>query len=109
MCMCVGGGGSSTRMALVCANSEDSRESVRSLQSALICADFYNSSKSKYIFSLTTCIEKKVWNTYKMYMKIQIYLLEKTKCSDSVLKFLIARLQWIGILAHTFSGPKIVK
>ena len=68
MCVC-GGGGSSTRMALVCANSEDSRESVRSLQSALICADFYNSSKSKYIFSLTTCIEKKVWNTYKMYMK----------------------------------------
>ena len=61
-------------MALVCANSEDSRESVRSLQSALICADF-----------------------------------EKTKCSDSVLKFLIARLQWIGILARTFSGPKIVK
>ena len=62
VCVCVwggGGGGSSTRMALVCANSEDSRESVRSLQSALICADFYNSSKSKYIFSLTTCIEKK--------------------------------------------------
>ena len=58
VCVC-GGGGSSTRMALVCANSEDSRESVRSLQSALICADFYNSSKSKYIFSLTTCIEKK--------------------------------------------------
>ena len=40
VCVCVGGGGSSTRMALVCANSEDSRESVRSLQSALICADF---------------------------------------------------------------------
>ena len=62
VCVCVGGGGgggSSTRMALVCANSEDSRESVRSLQSALICAHFYNSSKSKYIFSLTTCIEKK--------------------------------------------------
>ena len=42
VCVCVGGGGSSTRMALVCANSEDSRESVRSLQSALICADFYH-------------------------------------------------------------------
>ena len=62
VCVCVwgggGGGGSSTRMALVCANSEDSRESVRSLQSALICADFYNSSKSKYIFF-----------TYYMYRK----------------------------------------
>ena len=80
VCVCVGGGwGSSTRMALVCANSEDSRESVRSLQSALICADFYNSSKSKYIFSLTTCIEKKVWNTYKMYMKIQIYLFSRKR------------------------------
>ena len=78
MCVCVWGG-SSTRMALVCANSEDSRESVRSLQSALICADFYNSSKSKYIFSLTTCIEKKVWNTYKMYMKIQIYLFSRKR------------------------------
>ena len=54
--MCVGGGGegggSSTRKTLVCANSEDSRESVRSLESALICADFYNSSKSKYILHL---------------------------------------------------------
>ena len=53
MCVCVcvcggGGGGSSTMKALVCANSEDSRESVRSLESALICANFYNSSKSKY-------------------------------------------------------------
>ena len=60
--MCVGGGrvgGSSTRKTLVCANSEDSRESVRSLESALICADFYNSSKSKYILHLNTCIEKK--------------------------------------------------
>ena len=55
MCVCVwggGGGGSSTRKTLVCANSEDSRGSVRSLESALICADFYNSSKSKYILHL---------------------------------------------------------
>ena len=44
--MCVEG--SSTRKTLVCASSEDSRESVHSLESALICADFYNSSKSKY-------------------------------------------------------------
>ena len=43
MCVC------STRKTLVCASSEDSRESVRSIESALICADFYNSSKSKYI------------------------------------------------------------
>ena len=41
VCVCVGGGGS-TRNTLVCASSEDSRESVRSLQSALFCADFYN-------------------------------------------------------------------
>ena len=52
MCVCVGGGDSSTRQTLVCANSEDFRESVRSLKSALICADFYNSSKSKYILHL---------------------------------------------------------
>ena len=52
MCVCVGGGGSSTRKTLVCANSEDSRGSVRSLGSALICADFYNSSKSKDILHL---------------------------------------------------------
>ena len=52
VCVCVGGGGSSTRKTLVCANSEYSRESVRSLESALICADFYNSSKSKYILHL---------------------------------------------------------
>ena len=41
--------GSSTRKTLVCASSENSRESVRSLEFALICADFYNSSKSEYI------------------------------------------------------------
>ena len=40
LCVCVGGGGGSTRNTLVCASSEDSRESVRSLQSALFCADF---------------------------------------------------------------------
>ena len=61
--MCVwGGGGSSTRNTLVCASSEDSRESVRSLESALFCADFYNSLKSKYILHLlhiVTCIVKK--------------------------------------------------
>ena len=38
--MCGGGGSSSARKTLVCANSEDSRESVRSLESALFCADF---------------------------------------------------------------------
>ena len=47
-----GGGGSSTRKTLVCASSEDSRESVRSLRSALIYADFYHSSKSKYRYIL---------------------------------------------------------
>ena len=52
MCVCVCGGGSSTRKDLVCASSEDSRESVRSLESALICADFYIGSKSKYILHL---------------------------------------------------------
>ena len=41
MCVCVCGGGS-TRNTLVCASSEDSCESLRSLQSALFCADFYN-------------------------------------------------------------------
>ena len=40
VCVCGGGGGISARKTLVCANSEDSRESVRSLESALICADF---------------------------------------------------------------------
>ena len=34
MCVCVWGGGSSTRKTLVCASSEDSRESVLSLESA---------------------------------------------------------------------------
>ena len=40
VCVCGGGGGSSARKTLVCANSEDSGESVRSLESALIGADF---------------------------------------------------------------------
>ena len=44
--------GSSTGKTLVCASSESSRESVRYLESALICANFYNSSKSKYILRL---------------------------------------------------------
>ena len=59
MCVCVrGGGGSSTKKTLVCANSEDSHESVRSLESALICADFYNEFEIKVYFTLITCIEK---------------------------------------------------
>ena len=52
MCARVCVQGSSTRKTLVCASSESSRESVRSLDSALICADFYKSSKSKYILRL---------------------------------------------------------
>ena len=67
VCVCVCVQGSSTRKTLVCASSEVSRESVRSLESALICADFYNSSKSKYILHLLHYSKR---NTYKMYMKI---------------------------------------
>ena len=69
VCVCVCVQGSSTRKTLVCASSENSRESVRSLESALICADFYDSSKSKYIY--TYCMySKKNGNL----MKILIYL-----------------------------------
>ena len=57
MCVCVQG--SSTRKTLVCANSEDSRESVRSLESALICADFF--------FIIVR--NQNVFNTYYMYRK----------------------------------------
>ena len=53
------GGGSSTRKSHLCASSEDSRESVSFLESALLCADFYNSSKSKVYFTLIKCVEKK--------------------------------------------------
>ena len=59
MCVCVCVQGGSTRKTLVCASSEDSSESVRSLDSALICVDFYNSSKSNVYFTLITCIVKK--------------------------------------------------
>ena len=53
--------GSSTRKTLVYARSENSRESVRSLKSALICADFYQS-----IF-YTYCMysKKKIGKTYE--------------------------------------------
>ena len=47
--------GSSTRKTLMCASSENSRESLP-VESALICADFYNRSKSKYILK---------WKTYE--------------------------------------------
>ena len=183
--MCVGGGGSSTRNTLVSASSEDSRESVRSLESALFCADFYNSSKSntyctvkiKYgilikwaaawdfqkfdiltsvdshepvqppfklrnlkwgsVSSLTVRIFKRpekalislcvcaglseplvVAHTKlleischdsNVYENINLSFFENKKSSDSVLEFLIARLQWNRILVRAFSGPKIVK
>ena len=61
MCVCVQG--SSTRKTLVCASSENSRESVRSLESALICADFCNSSKS--IFYTYCMYSKKIRKTYE--------------------------------------------
>ena len=42
-----------------------------------------------------------------MYMKILIYLFfENKKSSDSILKFLMARLQWIGILVRDIQWPK---
>ena len=90
--------------APVCANSEDSRESVRSLESALICADFYNSSKSKYSLHFLHVYRKKYGII--VYENINLSFFENKKSSDSVLKFLIARQQWIETLARTFSGPK---
>ena len=55
--MCVQG--SSTRKTLVGASSKNSHESVRSLESALICADFYNKFEIKVYFTLFACIVKK--------------------------------------------------
>ena len=53
----------------MCANSKDSRESVRSLESALICADFYNSSK---YFTLITCVEKSTEYLLNVYENINL-------------------------------------
>ena len=41
-----------------------------------------------------------------VYENINLSFFENKKSSDSVLKFLIARQQWIETLARTFSGPK---
>ena len=67
VCACDCVQGSSTRKNPVCASSENFRESVHSLESALICADFYSSSKSKYILHLLHFIVKK---KYGKLMKI---------------------------------------
>ena len=61
--------GSSTRKTLVCASNVDSRESVRSLDSVLVYADFYN-FEIKVYFTHIKCLLKKIRNTYEMYMKI---------------------------------------
>ena len=74
--MCVRVQGSSTRKTLVCASSENSRESVRSQESALICADFYNSSKSK--FTPIACIVKKNQKR-KTYENINLSFFENKK------------------------------
>ena len=50
--VCVRVQGSSTRKTLVCVSSVDSRESLRSLDSVLVCADFYKNLKSKYILHI---------------------------------------------------------
>ena len=90
VCVC----GSSTRKILVCASSEDSRKSVRSLESALILADFYNfSNEIKVYFTLITCKVKKKKDTEyikNVYENINLSFFEKKKSSDSVLKFSIA-------------------
>ena len=72
MCVCSSSSSSSTRKTLVCASSEDSRESVRSLESALICADFFFIIvRNKSIFyTYYMKVKKKIRNTSKMYMKI---------------------------------------
>ena len=77
VCVCVCVQDSSTIKTQVCVSSEDSRESVRSLESVLICVDFYNSSKSKYIHYYM--YSKKIRNAYKMYMNILIYLFSRIR------------------------------
>ena len=55
--------------------------------------------------------KKKIRKTYKnknVYENINLSFFKNKKSSDSVLKFLIARLQLIGMFVRTFSGPKIV-
>ena len=89
------------RLSRVCALSE----------SDLICVDFYNTVRNQSIFFTYYMYSKnKVRNTYKkVYENINFTFFENKKSSISVLKFLIARLQWIGILVRTFRGPKMVK
>ena len=65
MCVCVCVQDSSTRKTLVCASIENYREIVRSLESALICVDFYNSSKLKYIYTYCMHSKKKLQKTYE--------------------------------------------
>ena len=52
--------GSSNRKTLVCASSENSRESVRSLETALICADFYDIVRNQSIFYTYCMYSKKI-------------------------------------------------
>ena len=95
MCVCVQG--SSTRKTLVCASSENSRESVRSLESALICANFIIVRNQSIFY--THCMYSK--RKYGKLMEIYINIFSRIRN----LKFLIARLQWIGTLVRTISGP----
>ena len=69
VCVCVCFKGSSTRKTLVCASSEDSRESVRSLESSLICADFF----------LIIVRNLNIFYTYYMYSKKKYGILIKYK------------------------------
>ena len=71
VCVCVQG--SSNRKTLVCASSENSRESVRSLETALICADFYDIVRNQSIFY-----------TYCMYSKKKIPIAVSLKHLDEI-------------------------
>ena len=56
VCVCVCVYVCVTRKTLVCASGEDSRESVRSLESALICADFIKKKKILHLLLARTCL-----------------------------------------------------
>ena len=64
VCVCVCVRSSSTRKTLVCASSENSCESVRSLESALICADFII-VRNQSIFYTYCMYSEKIRKTYE--------------------------------------------
>ena len=85
MCVCVCVQDSSTIKTLVCVSSEDSRVSVRSLESVLIASIFIRVRNQSIFYTYYMYSKKNTEYLKNVYEHLNLSVFENKKRSDSVL------------------------